>query len=281
MVAGAVGDGEQSATYADRSGDGFWRMGSRTTHANALHQAGRRAEAEARFREAEHMQSEGQRDYPLLYSLPGFRYCDLLLTEAERAVWQHFLSLNTQLLITDSVDACHSVSERVTQIFQWRRLPKWNPAFDSLLHIALDHLTLGRAALYAAILSNSEIESSKSEIDLAVDGVRHAGQQQYFPLALLSSAVLRIFTDAHIGAERAQIDLDDAWEIAERSPMPLHMADIHLHRARLFFREPNYPWESPQKDLAEARRLIKKCGYWRRKEELEDAEEAILGKAKK
>ena len=41
------------------------------THADALHQAGRRAEAEARFREAEQMQAERQPDYPLLYSLVG------------------------------------------------------------------------------------------------------------------------------------------------------------------------------------------------------------------
>ena len=83
------------------------------------------------------------------------------------------------------------------------------------------------------------------------------------------------------GPESAQSDLDEAWEIAERGPMPLFLADIHLHRARLFFREANYPWESPQKDLAEARRLIEKCSYWRRKEELEDAELAILGKSTK
>ena len=87
-VAGAVGDAEQSVTYADRSGDAFQRMSNRTTHADALHQAGRRAEAEARFREAEQMQAESQPDYPLLYSLPGFRYCDLLLAAAERAAWQ-------------------------------------------------------------------------------------------------------------------------------------------------------------------------------------------------
>jgi hypothetical protein len=58
--------------------------------------------------------------------------------------------------------------------------------------------------------------------------------------------------------------------------MPLQMADILLHRARLFGlskeRPSNYPWTSPQHDLAEARRLIEKHGYWRRKEELEDAE---------
>jgi hypothetical protein len=33
-----------------------------------------------------------------------------------------------------------------------------------------------------------------------------------------------------------------------------------------------YPWESPQDDLAEARRLIEKHGYLRRMGELEDAE---------
>ena len=34
---------------------------------------------------------------------------------------------------------------------------------------------------------------------------------------------------------------------------------------------PAYPWESPQHDLAEARRLIVKHGYLRRMGELEDA----------
>ena len=91
-VAGAVGDAEQSVTYADRSGDAFQRMAMRTTHADALHQAGRRAEAETRFREAEQMQAESQPDYPLLYSLQGFRYCDLLLAAPERAAWQRLRS---------------------------------------------------------------------------------------------------------------------------------------------------------------------------------------------
>jgi hypothetical protein len=58
--------------------------------------------------------------------------------------------------------------------------------------------------------------------------------------------------------------------------MPLHLADIHLYRIRLFLHAQSYPWQSPQHDLAEARRLIEKHGYWRRKEELEDAEAAIL-----
>ena len=97
-VAGAVGDAEQSVTYADRSGDAKWRCFSRTTHGDALHQAGRRAEAEARFREAEQMHAESQPACPLLYSMSGFRYCDLLLTEAERAAWQRVLELRASVL---------------------------------------------------------------------------------------------------------------------------------------------------------------------------------------
>jgi hypothetical protein len=37
-----------------------------------------------------------------------------------------------------------------------------------------------------------------------------------------------------------------------------------------------HPWEAPQADLAAARTLIYKHGYLRRKEELEDAEQALL-----
>ncbi len=47
--------------------------------------------------------------------------------------------------------------------------------------------------------------------------------------------------------------------------MRLHMADIHLFRARLF---------RDKEELVKARAMIERCGYWRRKEELEDAEKA-------
>jgi hypothetical protein len=60
--------------------------------------------------------------------------------------------------------------------------------------------------------------------------------------------------------------LAEAQQIAERGPMPLYLADVHLHRARLF---------RDKAELAKARALIEKHGYWRRKEELEDAEAAL------
>jgi hypothetical protein len=66
-------------------------------------------------------------------------------------------------------------------------------------------------------------------------------------------------------------DLDQAWQIAERGLMRLYLTDVHLYRARLFFREEEYPWESPASDLAGAEKLINDCGYHRRDEELADA----------
>ncbi len=62
----------------------------------------------------------------------------------------------------------------------------------------------------------------------------------------------------------------------------LFLADIHLYRARLFHTVTPYPWvtdveggpRGPKGDPAAGRRLIERHGYWRRKEELEDAEEA-------
>ena len=152
------------------------------------------------------------------------------------------------------------------------------------------HCSWFRAALYAAILesrsrreesappppaSQPDLASAATEIDHAVSGLRRAGVQDYLLRGLLTRAWLRSLTGPATGPDSAQSDLDEAWEIAARGPMPLFLADIHLYRARLFFRENPYPWESPQLDLAEASRLIIKHGYRRRKEELEDAESAI------
>jgi tetratricopeptide (TPR) repeat protein len=310
-VAGAVGDAEQSVTYADRSGDAFQRMGKRTTHADALHQAGRRAEAEARFREAEQMQAESEPTYPLLYSVRGFQYCDLLLTEAERAAWHSSASVPlagspgvrlgetgdrlspAPATRTVALQSCRAVSERAAQTLKWVTESKLG-----LVTIALNHLSLGRAALYAVILdsSHSDFRVPRSELDAAVTGLRRSGGQDVLPHALLTRAWLRSLTGPRTGPDSAQSDLDEAWEIAERGPMPLFLADIHVYRARLFGRSggvssqqssvisrEKYPWNQnpdgtprgPADDLAAARRLIEKHGYGRRKGELEDAEAAL------
>ncbi|MBN9118370.1 MAG: hypothetical protein J0I06_04275 [Planctomycetes bacterium] len=266
-VSGAAGDAQQSVAFADRSGDAFQRMSKRTTHADALHQWGRRDEALALFRQAESMQAQDQPEYPQLYSLAGFQYCDLLLSAAERAAWGPAVGVQVK---EDERATCRDVARHANRTLQWVESESW------LLDIALDHLTLGRVALLEALLGGSDFGIARAELDAAVSGLRRAGQQYYLPLGLLARAWLRAVGGKRTGPDSAQEDLDEAWEIAERGPMPLHMADIHLYRARLFFREPAYPWESPAADLAAAEKLIAKCGYHRRDEELADAKRLIL-----
>ena len=277
-VPSAISDAECSVGYADSSGDAFLRMSKRAKHAEALHQSGRLSEAESLFREAERMQAVHQPVYPLLYSLRGFQYCDLLLAATEREAWRSTLGWarlspsykedsNTR---PDALEAYHAVTKRVAQTLKWAEID------GNLLDIALDHLTLSRATLYEAILTQSEIKNQQSKFDHAVSSLRRAGHMDDLPRGLLTRAWYRSLLNRQTGPDSAQSDLDEAWEIASRGPMPLHMADIRLHRARLFFDVDEYPWESVERDLSEARRLIEKHGYGRRMEELEDAEEALL-----
>jgi hypothetical protein len=271
---GALEYAGQSVIYADRSGNAPDSVDSRAIRADALHQAGHRAEAEAGFREAEEMEARLNRNYPLLYSVRGFRYCDLLLAVPERAAWHCMLEI-TQGERASVTQSCRAVARRAEQTLRWHTEDNRSP-----LAIALDHLTLGRAALYEAILEGSSLESCCSSLKHAIDGLRRLGTMHHLPYGLLTRAWLRSLSGASIGAESAQRDLDEASEIAERGPMPLLLADIHLHRARLFggpksqVSGEKYPWESPAADLAAARRLIEKHGYLRRLGELEDAEAA-------
>ncbi|MDX1997409.1 MAG: toll/interleukin-1 receptor domain-containing protein [Thermoanaerobaculia bacterium] len=253
-VPAALQDGEASVSFADRSEDEVQRMGKRTTHADALHQAGRREEALALFREAERIQAEWQPDYPRLYSLQGFRFCDMLLAEAERAAGRRE-RVGEEL--SGGKKALREVEERGRMMFEWR-LPS-----DSTLDIALEHLILGRAALYRGILESTDLAPARTEIERAVDGLRRAGQSDQLPKGLLTRSWLR-FLEGNPLAARA--DLDEAQEITERGPMPLYLADIALYRGRLF---------GDRAALAEARRLIEKHGYGRRLEELADAEAAL------
>lgn len=248
-VAEAVADAGRAVDYADRNGDAFWRMGIRTALADALHQQGEAQVAAQRFADAEAMQAEWQPQYPLLKSLAGFRYCDLLLAGAvERTAWRG---------PGEGVERCGEVAERGKKMFEWR-----GPG-DSLLDIALDHLTLARCALYADLLQGQLPGAiARNETEQALAGLRAAGYQSHLPDGLLTRAWLYHRLDK---TAAAAADLNEAEQIARRGSMKLHLADIHLTRARLFH---------DREALAAARKLIEDCGYRRRLGELEDAEAA-------
>lgn len=292
---GAIHYSGLSMNYAERNDDAGPRIITRATHAEILHQAGRPDEAHLRFIEAERMQVASEPRHFLLYSLRGFQFCDLFLATPERTAWQLLLCLNPQPSFSSRqnslVDNCHTASERATQTLKWAETEA-----DDMHSAILDHLTLSRAELYKGILESrshfqageANIEQrglafSAAKLDTCVNGFHRAGVNDFVLRALLTRAWLRFLTGARTGPESAQEDLDEAWEIAERGPMKLFLADIHLHRARLFFREKEYPWNKnpdgsarrPKDDLDAAEKLINACGYHRRDEELADAKLAL------
>jgi tetratricopeptide (TPR) repeat protein len=251
----ALAAGEQSVTYADRSGDKFQQIDNRTLMACALYQAGRYSESRRLFEHAEYIQAERHPVHPKLHSMAGFRYCDLLSSDAERSAWQCWLNLETgaREMGTKVIGTCDTVIERSSQTLAWVTLQNW------LLDIGLDHLTLTKAALYKALPASPIPASARDNIAAAIHGLRASGDVSYLPHGLLTRAWLLCFSGDEAGC---RADLEEAWEIAERGPMPLFQADIQLYRARLF---------RDRAALEEARRLIEKHGYHRRDGELADA----------
>ncbi len=96
----------------------------------------------------------------------------------------------------------------------------------------------------------------------SVNGLRAANDLSYLPRGLLTASLYHFVRGEH---ELAHGHLAEAQQIAERGPMSLYLADIHLHRARMFH---------DKAELTQAAKLIRELGYGRRTEELADAEAA-------
>jgi tetratricopeptide (TPR) repeat protein len=256
-VSRAVGYGAQSVELADRSGDAFERLKQRAKWAAALHQAGCWEESAAAFREAEALQAEMQPQYPRLYSVQGYLYCELLLDRGEpEAGWSAEEAERFR-------QACRKVVERARQTLEWAE------KFLGLLDNALGHLSLGRAHLgLAQGMAESEEEraadlaQATEHLEHAVDGLRRAGQELYLPGGLLARAALRRVVGNVAGA---RADLTEAQEIAERGRMRRHACDAHLEWARLC--RALGDGEGEKKHRAQARALVEATGYERRRAE--------------
>ncbi|MDP2143932.1 MAG: NB-ARC domain-containing protein [Gallionella sp.] len=271
----ALANAEQMTAHADRSKDEFQIMVALAANAYALHQAGHPVEAVKLFEDAERMQAQRHPLSPYLNSLQGVMYCGALLAKTEREAWR----VQCSAIPLHQVDllSFSSLSELAVRAEQMLKVAEIN---EVRIAIALARLTQGRIVLYSNVFG-MDADDVAETIEAAMGELRYASQMDHLPDGLLTRSWLRVRQGDLNGAHA---DLDDAWEIAERGPMPLYQADILMHRSRLFFREAEYPWRNDdgpprtaKDDIAEARRLIEKHGYWRRKEELEDAE-AVIGK---
>lgn len=237
--------GQQGVELADRSGDDFQRISKRTRLANTLHQLGRTKEAAAAFRENEEMQKQSQPKYPLLYSVQGFYYCDLLLGQGQE----------------------QEVKERAAHTLEWVKSMNW------LLDIALDNLSLGRAWLLVAQQAGTGDTKQAGEfLQRAVEGLRRAGQIDCLPHGLLARAELNRFNGEYGKAER---DLAETLRIATRGPMGLHLADYHLESARLRLAQGDR--DKAREHLATATEMIERMGYHRRDGEVKELERQLAG----
>ena len=190
------------------------------------------------------MQANQQPTIPLLNSLAGFQYGDLILAldRTENALARGRAQLD--------------LAERFL-----------GQGMD-LKDIGMAHLLIGRA------LAIRRAPEAAAALDAAVVGLRKAGRSDYLPLALLARAAER----RRLTAERAvdliaeiHADLDEAADIAGEE-MKLYLTDLALERARLALDLPGsvrYQGEAAAAQVAVAAGLIAETGYHRRDEELE------------
>ena len=157
-----------------------------------------------------------------------------------------------------TLDACAEAEARANFALPIAERNNW------LLDIALDHLTLARAALYRALVgAPADPTPLAPRLGTAIARLRRANTLDRLPTALLTAALYH--ATLGVDPDEARRLLGEAQQIAERGPMPLHLADVRLHRARLF---------RDRSALVEARTLIDRHGYGRRRDELADAEAA-------
>ena len=241
-VANAIDYAQKCVDYANKSGNIFEKFSKRTTLADALHQSGKIAEAKELFEKAEQMQIKVQPEFQYLYSLWGFRYCDLLLSQGKYK----------------------EVQERVNQTIQiaeqylGKGLGLWDIGFDKL--------SLGRAYMLEAVAEKSgDFSKARDWLIQAVDSLRKAGTQDHLPRGLLARAQLYHYMK-QFGKARA--DLDEVLEIAEQGQMNLYLADYHLESARLCLAEGNK--EKARQHYKEAKEKVNEMGYHRRDPELKE-----------
>jgi hypothetical protein len=280
-VADALATAKTSASHAQRSGQPSLMSISRATEANALHAAGKVHNAADLFADAELRQQAAQAQFPFLYSIQGYWFCDLLLSQRQAA----------------------AALERASHTLQWAR------AHSSNLTVTLDTLTIGRAHLAEALQNLPEASLGHSALDharAASTWLREAAERllasrnnDQIPRGLLARAAFRRAVGDWAGTAR---DLDEALEVAEPGPLRLYLCDIALEEARLAlaereafaplngFVEPSPPppvlpdsnaaatlREEARKQLDVAGKLIAECGYHRRDEEFAELGAIIAG----
>ncbi len=269
-VEAAAGTAARGGKLADKSKGEFQMMANRAVQAVALAAAGDSVGSHRLFAEAEALQAKRQPEFPQLYSLQGYYYCNFLLSE----------------------NAFAEVADRAKSA-----LVLMGPN-AVVLDLGLDNTSLGRAALGRAFSAAtpadvvSHLREGRQHLETAVAELRRSNVAIFLPLGHLARARLSRAVGDFAVARR---DLDEVLELAEPGPMRLYLCDMHLELCRLALAEifcfaplattPPAPpkdaenlRQTAKDELAAGSKLIADCGYHQRDAERDELTEVIAGK---
>ncbi len=185
----------KSVELADKSNNNFMRSKQRTKYGNILLHGGDTKNSEFQFKKAEALHS--------FHATQADRYYILLLTQGKY----------------------NEILKRVPKTLEMAKVQNW------IVNIGLDHLAWGFANLLQKMQEkNYNLSQIENRINLALNNLRRAGQQQYLFQGLYTRA---IFFRIQRKLSQAYGDIEEAREIAERGEMKLWLVDYHLEASRL------------------------------------------------
>jgi tetratricopeptide (TPR) repeat protein len=196
-------------------------------------------ESETVFHNAEEIQKEFQPRYPYLYSLQGFLYFELLMTQ-ERYPEAYTRAIKIREIMTNNL----------------------------LLDTSLGHLALGQT--YFLKKDATDLGTATNSLGKAVDNLRLAGRLDFLPRGLLARSRLHWIKGEF---KESQTDLDEAMSIAQRGSMGLYEADCYLEYARLYLARGE--GEKARENWERAKGMIERMGYHRRDRDVREIEEQL------
>jgi hypothetical protein len=254
-VSRSVDASREAVDMANRSGDIYARMITRTVLANCLHQVGELLESLTIFREAEALQAERDPDRPLLFTLQGYQYCELLID---------LIGMGVGAL--DELATFQGVIQRARFAMGYSTTAEREPLFWGFTHLALARGYMGLATVTQESLEiQQEFATTMGYLNMAVGDLRSAGFDEFVARGLVVRATFMRLQGNFSGSRK---DLDEAYEIAVRGSMRLITCDACIEFVRLHMDERSD--EAARKALAEAQVLVREAGYLRRERELEN-----------
>lgn len=231
---------------ASQTDDALMQIDTKVEMANILFQAGSFYKAEVLFRTEEESLKECRPELPILYSISGYQYCDLLL-----------FAVNG--------DGCLEKIQKVIKRSLF--MIDVGKGREAGLDISLGKLSLAKSYMQYP----SFLDLAQEHIRESIEGLRGFDDQEMLNHGLLTRAAFFRLTGDFT---KTQQDLDEVYEIAEPSGMRLHLTDYHLESARLGFAA-DWPIEKIKTHIQQADDLIQATGYHRRDRELKELKEQL------